>query len=173
MACPTHCSRQSSGALSIPQTFPDSFRASPKSQRCSNSPSEMQLTTRAATSAPVGRPLRYTTVPGGTGRGERTAHPPRLARMTWHGCEKRWPGSRPVSVTGISQGMRVPPRRTFSGLEPKVAKRKVLTEFCRIERGTNFCSGFVTNVRVPTFAERMGGPLKASFALVGMFSKLR
>jgi hypothetical protein len=78
---------QSSGVGSIPQTLPASFTDNPSNQIFSNSPSEMQWTTRASTLVLPGRSSRRTLVPLRTGRGERTAHPRRLARITTHGCE--------------------------------------------------------------------------------------
>ncbi len=49
--------------------------------------------------------------------------------MTWQCSENEWMGSLLVTTTGISQGMRVPPRSAaFCGLEPKVPKVQVRTE---------------------------------------------
>ena len=122
-------SSQSSGIRVIPQTFPGSSSARPRSHLFSNLPREMQLITRAATRKRVGRPSRWTTVPMTMGRGERAAHPPRFAKMTWQCSENACRGSLLVTTTGISHGMRVPPRSTaFCGLEPHVPKLQVRTE---------------------------------------------
>lgn len=134
---------QSSGMGWIPHTFPAWFRASASSHSFSNSPSEMQLTTRASTGVPAGRSSKRTAVPAATGRGERTAHPPRLAKMMTHGCENGSRGSRLVSVTGSSQGTRVPPRAHSLCAEEFSLGRPTesLAGFCRTFGGRHFLFG--------------------------------
>jgi hypothetical protein len=130
----------------MPQTFPGSTSAKPRSHCFSNCPREMQLTTRAATRKRVGRPSRWTRVPVAMGRGERAAHPPRFARMIWQCSENEEGGSLLVTVTGISHGIRVPPRNaTFCGLEPKVPKSQGSHRSLWNRAQENFCSEFVTN----------------------------
>ena len=137
---------QSSGTGLSPHTLPASFRANPSNQIFSNSPSEMQWTTRASTDVFAGRSSRRTLVPLWTGRGERTAHPRRLARITTHGCENCSRGSMLVRVIGISQGIRVPPRATslcgeeFSSAVPNTVWQNLAGD---LSPGV-FCSGFVT-----------------------------
>ena len=133
--------------MAIPHTLPDVRRARPRSQSFSYSPSEMQLTTRAATCVLVGRPSRRTLVPAATGRVERAAQPFRLARMIWQECEKASSASRLVRVTGMSHGIRVPPRATcMPVLEPWLANATDSHTGNKSKSTAGSCSEFVTSV---------------------------
>ena len=90
------------------------MRSRPSNQNFSHSPIEIQFTTRAATLLFEGRPSNWTGVPISTGRRKRAAQPWGLTRTTRHESAKGRVGSRLVSLTGISQGIRVPDRVTFS-----------------------------------------------------------
>ena len=100
-------SSQSCGGRWIPQTFPGSSRARPKSQRLLPFSTEMQFTTRAPTQR-AGRPSSRTVVPTSTGRLNLTAHPWGFTRMTRHSSGSEQPGTRIDAA--ISQLIRVPPR---------------------------------------------------------------
>ncbi len=60
--------------------------------------------------AQAGRPFNSTMAPFWTGRVQRAVHPRRLTSITWHDSENGSSGSKLMSVIGISQGTRVPPR---------------------------------------------------------------
>src|ERR1039457_246035 len=90
------------------------MRSRPSNQNFSHSPIEIQFTTRAATLLFEGRPSIWTGVPISTGRRKRAAQPWGLTRTTRHESAKGRFGSRLVSLTGISQGIRVLDRVTFS-----------------------------------------------------------
>ena len=71
----------------MPHSLPGSSSASPSNHCFSYSPIKMQLTTRAVTLVPAGRPSSWTAAPISSGRRKRAAHPGGFTRMIRHGSE--------------------------------------------------------------------------------------
>ena len=111
-----YCCAQSFGGVLMPQTFSGLTNAKPKSHNFSCSPREMQFTMRAYALFPDGRPSTLTVLPTCIGWSERRAHPWTLTRIIT-AREDAFVESRPVRVTGISQGIRVLLRTEDAGFE--------------------------------------------------------
>jgi hypothetical protein len=99
---------QSAGTFSIPHTLPGSSITRPSRKDVSCLPRLIQLVTLAVTGFETGSPCNRTGVPASAGREIRTVHPFGLTRIIRPDSEEGWSGSRLMTVTGMSQGTRVP-----------------------------------------------------------------
>jgi hypothetical protein len=100
---------QSSGGVSIPQTFAGSSNANPNSQSFPPFSTEMQFTTRAS-AQPRGSCSNRTIVPMSSGRLNRAAHPCRFTKITVHSSARVGEHSCTLKAAGISQLIRLPLR---------------------------------------------------------------
>jgi hypothetical protein len=120
---------QSSGGVSIPQTLPGSSSPNPRNHRFSYSPTQMQFTTFAVTLCFSGRPSRWTWVPTGSGRPNRTPHPFGFATIIRQGPDRR-PEFTTSNLAEISRLTLVPLllRSCIACLQ--TAQYKILPDHC-------------------------------------------